>query len=211
MGKLYDSLLSGTSGRTGRIVVANVYGNEITRTRPRKRNAQPTAKQLLIQNRMKRCAEFMQSYKGYACRHFGNRSGMRSCYNLAMTNLMENFKIDYAASSITPDYPALAFSKGVLLAAIPLSIKLSGDKLDITWQDNSAGNVDRENDLAQILLAAEGENFTFFIENAAIRSEATYSAIVPINFQEKTLHVWMAFRSNDEQTVSSSQYIGTTA
>ncbi len=29
MGKLYDSLLSGTSGRTGRIVVANVSGNEI--------------------------------------------------------------------------------------------------------------------------------------------------------------------------------------
>ncbi|WP_027383550.1 DUF6266 family protein [Epilithonimonas caeni] len=211
MGKLYDSLLSGTSGRTGRIVVANVYGNEITRTRPRKRNTQPTAKQLLIQNRMKRCAEFMQSYKGYACRHFGNRSGMRSCYNLAMTNLMENFKIDHATSSITPDHSALAFSRGNLLAAVPLSIKLSGAKLDIAWQDNSAGNVERENDLAQILLAAEDENLSFFIENAAIRSEAFYSANVPINFQGKILHVWMAFRSNDNVAVSNSQYIGTIA
>lgn len=43
MGKLYDSLLSGTSGRTGRIVVANVFGNEITRIRPKKRTSKPTA------------------------------------------------------------------------------------------------------------------------------------------------------------------------
>ncbi len=208
MGKLYDSLLSGTSGRTGRIVVANVYGNEITRTRPRKRNTQPTTKQLLIQNRMKRCAEFMQSYKGYACKHFGSRSGMKSCYNLAMTNLMENFKIDYVASSITPDYPALAFSKGNLLATIPLSVKLSGDKLDITWQDNSAGNAERENDLAQILIAAEGENLTFFMENAAKRLDASHAINLPVNFQGKTLHVWMAFRSDSGDMVSNSQYMG---
>ena len=176
MGKLYDSLLSGTSGRTGRIVVANVYGNEITRIRPRKHNSKPTAKQLLVQNRMKRCAEFMQSYRGYACRHFGNRSGMRSCYNLAMTNLMENFKIDYAHATITPFYAALAFSKGNLLSVVPLSIKLTGDQMDITWQDNSAGNVERENDQLQVLIAAEGENLTFFIENAAARSERSYTA-----------------------------------
>lgn len=120
MGKLYDSLLSGTSGRTGRIVVANVYGNEITRVRPKKRSSQPTAKQLLIQNRMKRCAEFMQSYRGYACKHFGTRSGMKSCYNLAMTNLMENFNINYKDYAITPDYPKIFFSKGNLLASLPL-------------------------------------------------------------------------------------------
>lgn len=115
MGKLYDSLLSGTSGRTGRIVVANVYGNEITRVRPKKRTSQPTAKQLLIQNRMKRCAEFLQSYRGYACKHFGARSGMKSCYNLAMTNLMENFNINYKDSTIIPDYPKIFFQRGICL------------------------------------------------------------------------------------------------
>lgn len=60
MGKLYNSLLSVISGRTGRIVVANVYGNEITRIRSKKRTSPPSAKQLLVQNPMKRCAEFMQ-------------------------------------------------------------------------------------------------------------------------------------------------------
>ena len=209
MGKLYDSLLSGTSGRTGRIVVANVYGNEISRIRPKKRTSKPTAKQLLIQNRMKRCAEFMQSYRGYACKHFGTRSGMKSNYNLAMTNLMEHFKIDYAASTITPNYPALAFSRGNLPAPVPLALDLSSPELlEVSWQDNSAGNAGRENDFLQILIAGEDENLSFFVENAAVRSGKSYLVNLPVNFQNKTLHVWIAFRTEDGESVSNSQYAG---
>lgn len=36
MSKLDDSLLSGSRGRTGRLVVANVNGIEILKVRPRK-------------------------------------------------------------------------------------------------------------------------------------------------------------------------------
>lgn len=35
MGKVIDSIISGTSGRTGRIVIANVNGYEISRIRPK--------------------------------------------------------------------------------------------------------------------------------------------------------------------------------
>lgn len=210
MGKLNDSLLSGTSGRTGRIVVANVYGNEISRVRPKKRASQPTAKQMLIQNRMKKCAAFMQSYRAYACQYFGSRSGMKSCYNLAMTNLMENFRINYTAETITPDYPSLYFSKGNLLGAVPLGMSLkSAESLEISWQDNSAGNPERENDVAQILIAGEDNDFTFFVENAAKRSDIKYSVNLPVNFQNKPLHVWIAFRTENGEIASNSQYAGT--
>lgn len=209
MGKLYDSLLSGTSGRTGRIVVANVFGNEITRIRPKKRTSQPTAKQLLIQNRMKRCAEFMQSYRGYACKYFGIRSGMKSPYNQAMTNLMENFRINYADSTITPDYSAILFSKGNLLAPIPLILNLaSAESLEISWQNNSASSTERENDLAQILISAETENQSYFVENAAKRSDGSYTVNLPVNFRNKTIHAWIAFRSADAILASNSQYAG---
>ena len=63
MGKLSDSLLSGSSGRTGRVVVANVAGTEILRVRPRKRTSPPTPKQVLIQKRMKDAYDFILSYK----------------------------------------------------------------------------------------------------------------------------------------------------
>lgn len=210
MGKLYDSLLSGTSGRTGRIVVANVSGNEISRIRPRKRTSQPTAKQLLVQNRMKKCALFMQSYRGYACKYYGIRTGMKSSYNLAMTNLMDNFKINYTDASIIPNYPMLSFSKGNLLAPIPLTLNLaSASTLEISWQDNAAGNADREDDFAQIVVAAEGEDLSIFVENAAKRSDTYYTVNLPINFQNKTIHIWIAFRTENGELASNSQYAGT--
>lgn len=126
-----------------------------------------------------------------------------------MTNLMENFTIDYTKSAITPDYPALTFSRGNLLVPVPLSInQLSAETLELTWQDNSAGNAERENDFAQILIAAEEENFTFFVENAEIRSVASYTVNLPVNFGNKSVHVWIAFRSADGETASNSQYAG---
>ena len=210
MGKLYDSILSGTSGRTGKIVVANVHGNEYTRIRPKKRSSAPTAKQLLIQQRMKDSIAFMQSYRAYACNHYGHRVGVKSRYNLAMTNILESMQIDYAANNITLDYSNVMFSRGTLIAPIPLTLdKPSSTTLEITWQNNAGGNPDRESDNLQILIAADGDLNTYFIENAATRSTATYTANLPFSMQGKTLHVYLAFKSADETMASNSQYAGT--
>lgn len=209
MGKLYDSLLSGTSGRTGRIVVANVFGNEYTKIRPRKRTKAPSAKQKLIQDRMVNCATFMQSYRSYACHYFGQRNGMKSSYNLAMTNLLSNFNIDYVANTITPNYPGIFFSKGNLLGVIgmPLALPTAGT-LDISWHDNSGGNILRETDLTQILIAANDDLNTLFIENACPRSDASYQVMLPAHLQGKQLHVWMAFKNEDETNACNSLYLG---
>nr|WP_317633010.1 DUF6266 family protein [uncultured Flavobacterium sp.] len=209
MGKINDSLLGGTSGRTGRIVVANVYGNEITRVRPKKRTKKPSTNQELIQNRMKHCAQFIASYKGFACKHYGVRIGMKSCYNLAMTNLMVNFEIDTATKSIIPQYPNLSFSKGSLLAPLPLSISSpSASAVEITWQDNSGVVLDRSTDLAQILIAIENQNNTMFLENVATRNLEAYTVNLPASTSGQTVHVWLAFRDETETMVSNSIYLG---
>ncbi|UQB67788.1 hypothetical protein KI430_12190 [Epilithonimonas zeae] len=152
----------------------------------------------------------MQSYRGYACKYFGTRTGMKSSYNLAMTNLMENFKINFADATITPNYPMLSFSKGNLLAPVPLALNLAtASTLEVTWQDNSAGNTERENDFLQILVAIEEEDISIFVENAAKRADAAYTVNLPVNFQNKPLHIWMAFRTEDGEMASNSQYAGT--
>ena len=209
MGKIYDSLLGGTSGRTGRIVVANVFGNEITRGIPKKRTKAPTAKQQMVQERMRLCAQFMESYKAYACKHFGVRMGMRSCYNLAMTNLMTCFVIDHAAQTITPDYAEIYFSKGSLLTVVPTTLEATtAGVVTVNWYDNSGANVERAADFAQILVAAEGEKTSFFYENAATRADATYDVHLPASYSGKTVHVWLAFRDAAGEVVSHSVYLG---
>lgn len=209
MGKIYDSLLSGSSGRTGRIVIANVNGNEISRIRPRKRTKAPSQKQLLIQQRMKMVIDFMAQYRAYACKHFGYRVGLRSCYNQAFTNVTNSFALDYSNFTITQNYNQVSFSKGNLLAAIPQTISLpSPEILQITWQNNGITTPERETDMLQILMAIEDENNTFFIENAAQRQDETYNINLSNHQLGKTLHLWIAFRSLEQDSVSNSVYLG---
>ncbi|MFV0163769.1 DUF6266 family protein [Empedobacter falsenii] len=209
MGKIYDSLLAGSSGRTGRIVVANVSGNEISRIRPKKRTKAPSENQLMVQKRMKNAIEFMASYRAYACKHFGHRVGMRSSYNQAFTNVTTNMVIDFTAKTITPNYPNIVFSKGALLGVLPTSMTLSSpDVIELNWQNNANSNVERETDMLQILIAIEGELTTYFMENVSSRVEESYN-INLTNFQlGKEIHIWLAFRSSTKDQVSNSVYLG---
>ncbi len=209
MGKLNDSLLSGSYGRTGRLVVANVAGTEILRIRPRKRTSSPSAKQLLVQARMKNCYDFISPYKAFASLHFGVKVGMRSCYSLAMTNLLDANKLDFTTMTITTVYSQVEFAKGPLLSAIPTGLSApSAAAFTVDWYNNSAGSADREADQLQLLYFAEGETKPVFMENAAQRLDASLTVSVSPNLQGKTVHVWLAFRSVDLISVSVSAYVG---
>lgn len=209
MGKLNDSLLSGSSGRTGRLVVANVAGTEILRVRPKKRTSGPSPKQLLIQERMKQCYDFILPYKGFASSYFGTKQGMKSCYNQAITNLLNAYKLDFNLLTITPEYSEIQFARGNLLAPIPTGLASPAvGVFEVEWYNNAAGDTDREADQLQLLYLAAGEKSPIFIENMGERTDTTITVNVPPNLQGKMIYVWMAFRSQDMIQVSLSSYVG---
>lgn len=209
MGKLNDSLLSGSYGRTGRLVVANVSGTEILRVRPRKRSTPPTAKQLLIQNRMKSAYGFIESYKAYASQYFGVKVGMRSCYNLAITNIINAMKLDYVLLTITIQYNEIMFSLGPLLNAMPTGLTSpTAGTFTLQWFNNAAGDAVRETDLLQVVYIAEDEAKSSFLSNVAQRQDETFQAALPPSLSGKKVHVWMAFKAADSSAASSSAYVG---
>lgn len=209
MGKLIDSLLSGSSGRVGRVVVANMFGNEILKHRPRRRQTAPTPKQLLIQERMKSSYAFLTPYKEFAKNYFGVRIGMKSPYNLAMTNVMNAFKLDFTLMQITPAYSEIEFAKGPLVGAVPTGL-VSTTPLTFTlqWYNNSGSDPLRETDQVQLLYMAAGESKPVLMENVGVRLDTTVDIPVPPNLQGKTVHVWLAFLQDDLTTVSLSSYAG---
>ena len=209
MGKLNDSLLSGSSGRTGRLVVANVSGIEILRARPRKRTGPPTPKQLLVQTRMTKAYNFVSAYTAFAKDYFGKRVGMRSRFNQAMTNVLDAFKLDFVTLTINPVYAEIEFARGSLLAANPtaLTAPVAGS-FTIDWFNNAAGNADREADGLQVLYYAVNEKKPIFLENAGLRADGTLDIPVAPTLQGKTIHVWMAFRSTILLEASTSAYVG---
>ena len=209
MGKLSDSLLSGSSGRTGRVVVANVAGTEILRVRPRKRTQPPTPKQVLIQKRMKDAYDFILSYKSYASKFFGVKVGMRSCFNLAMTNILNAIELDFTLFTSIMHYNRVMFSSGPLLGVTPSGISsVNPGAFKVDWINNAAGNPEREADLLQIVYIAEDEVKSLFVENAAQRMDATFEVTVSPALTGKTVHVWMAFKEANNLSASVSVYVG---
>lgn len=209
MGKLYDSLLSGSSGKIGRVVVANLYGTEVLRKRPRRRTSEPTAKQNLVQQRMISSYDFLNPYKEIAKTYYGNRVGMKSPYNLAMTNVLKAFKLDFITMEINPVYSEIEFTKGPLMAPLPTGLTSTvANTFTIDWFDNSGGDPTREMDRLFVLFKAEDETKPILMENMATRVDATFDIPVPTAMVGKTVHVWITFISDDLTQAATSAYAG---
>lgn len=209
MAKLDDSLLSGSRGRTGRLVVANVNGVEILKVRPKKSTKAVSPKQELIRQRMKISYSFIESYKTYTSAFFGTKIGMKSPYNQAMSNLLNAFKLDYSQMEINIAYPEIAFSKGSLLIAQPTGITSTvAQQITVEWYNNSGGNTDRDADQLQVLCAPEGEAATLFFQNQAVRSTAQAIVTLPPMVSGKTVHVYIGFKDALGVTASASAYVG---
>ncbi|MFA7448726.1 MAG: DUF6266 family protein [Weeksellaceae bacterium] len=209
MGKLYDSLLSGSSGKIGRVVVANLYGTEVLRKRPRRRTSEPTAKQNLVQQRMISSYDFLNPYKEIAKTYYGNRVGMKSPYNLAMTNVLKAFKLDFITMEINPVYSEIEFTKGPLMAPLPTGLTSTvASTFTIDWFDNSGGDPTREMDRLFVLFKAEDETKPILMENMATRVDATFDIPVPTAMVGKTVHVWITFISDDLTQAATSAYAG---
>ena len=210
MGKVYDSIISGTSGRTGRIVVANVNGYEISRIRPKKSSKPSSPKQNLIKDRFNKSVIFLQSYKEYAIQFFGHKVGLKSTYNAAMASVMTAFQCDMDNLTIVPHYDEIQFSKGRGVDPLPTAISSPEPlKIQIDWENNAAGTTAEDDNLV-ILLAEDNalSSGSLFFQTTYKRVDETGQLTLLPRYQNKDMHVWIAFVDEDQRHASNSIYIG---
>lgn len=210
MGKITDSILSGTRGRTGRIVVTYVNGVEISRMRPRRNDRKASPKQQLIQERFNWATRFIQGYKSFVKFYYGKKNGLKSTYNQAMGSLLQAVSCNMTLLEFEIDYDKIQFSKGNLLQPQPLSISSEEpSSFTLNWLNNAMYE-DEENDTLVILYAEDGidKSQSFLMQTNVKRSSETYQMEVLPKFQGEFLHVWMSFISENNQDASNSVYVG---
>ena len=209
MGKVTDSILGGTRGRTGRVVIANVFGTEISRIRPKKSEKPATPKQALVQERMRLSALFISGYKSFAIKYFGERSGLKSRYNLAMTNILNAYQIDFVGLTIERMFENIIFSKGDL-PEVPLNnfTSAAAATFTVTWEDNSDGTDALATDEICLLYCAAGNNKPKLLRNIATRIDGTVTVNLLPKFVGKTVHVWLGLINVEGTRVSISEYVG---
>ncbi|MCD9855792.1 DUF6266 family protein [Epilithonimonas sp. JDS] len=190
-------------------MIANVFGTEISRIRPKKNDKPATPKQALVKERMSLSALFISGYKSFASQYFGERSGMRSRYNLAMTNIMNAYQIDFTKLTITRMNEDILFSKGDL-PEVPLNNLTSAttSTFTVTWEDNSDGTDAQPTDEICILYCADDENRPKLMRNIATRADTTATVNLLNKFVGKTVHVWLCLLNADGTRVSISEYVG---
>jgi len=208
MGRVTNSIISGTSGRTGRVVIAKVNGVEISRERPGKRTKPPTASQLLHQQKFGFAIGFLSGYRSYAKTFFGHKAGLKSCYNMAVANVIDAIGMS-PEEEFTVDCNKIMFSKGPLPEMEPVSVLLPEPlTLSIAWTDNSEEDPLRQTDQLQILYYSATEDKARLKLTTVARTEETYSFMLLPKFGGEEVHVWAAFKAADDTAASDSVYLG---
>lgn len=211
MGKVTDSLLSGTRGRTGRIVVSNIQGNEISRVRPIKRSRPLTPKQQLVTARFNAAIQFIQGYKTLVKSYYGKRKGLKSPYNIAMSNLIKAMPLDTENLLFTINYQSIMFTKGNLpepqvtafSSVAPLTIELN-------WNNNALTQEQANDQLYVMLTEVDSEtNTTSVIQTMAKRSDESYEIELLPNYAGVDVHLWISFINPTLQDASNSISLGT--
>lgn len=211
MGKVTDSLLAGTQGRTGRVVISNIQGHEISRARPRRRNRTSTPAQQLVKNRFNFAINLIQGYKEVAKQFYGKRAGLKSPYNMAMGNLLKAAPLDTENLMFTFRPELVEFTKGNLPQPQPIGLT-SNNPLEVTinWQNNGFEPEHDNNTL--YIMYAEGTptQLKSAIHKAnATRADETYTFLLPPNLQGAEIYCWISFVDSNSKEAAISAYLGT--
>ncbi len=206
MGRVTNSILSGTSGRTGRVVIANVHGVEVSRARPTTRSSS-TGPQNAHRELFRFAVAFLGLYKSFARLYFGKRKGLVTPYNQAQANVMENIQL--SGPDVFINYSQVLISKGSLLEMIPLSIIAgAAQTITISWVNNAAPASSNEGDLCSVFVYIPSRRDGQFFNGVATRLSGTATVTMLPLYAGEEAHVWVTFTDAGATVACNSKYMG---
>lgn len=206
MGRVTNSILSGTSGRTGRVVIANVHGVEVSRARPTTRSSS-TERQNEHRELFRFAVAFLGLYKPFARLFFGKRKGLVTPYNQAQANVLEN--IGYNGTDVVVNYNQVFISKGPLLDMVPGSVSAgAAQAITVTWSNNAPPASDNESDWCTLFVYLPARmNGQLFAGVAARQAGTATVNMLPLYAGEEA-HIWAAFTDEAGTVACNSKYLG---
>lgn len=124
---------------------------------------------------------------------------------------MKAFECDMENLVIVPNYHEIHFAKGRGVDPYPTGISSPAAlTLQIDWENNAQGSPSETDQL--VVLLAEDQQLaggSLFLITNTTRQELTHQLTLLPRYENKEMHVWIAFLSENEDYVSNSTYIGT--
>lgn len=201
MAKLENGISGSASGKIGEYVFYTLYGKPCVRSRPKRGSFKQTPARQRQQSRMNIITAFLSHFKALVRITFAGISEGRAPYHTAFSvNARHALKQDDNGNWFL-SYPDTILSVGALVLPNQMHVEKEGEGLNFQW-DNYGG--DNQDHLVVMVQHAQthGVEFSF----TGIPRKKQHCFWEPI--QSGEMHVWVAFRSADQQHMSPSLYLG---
>ena len=207
MGTIKQGILGGFSGKVGTVVGSSWKGISYMRGQAQSIKNPRTAKQIAHRDKFALALSFIRPIQSFIKVGFKTYATHQSAFNAAMSYTLRNaIKGSYPNFSI--DYTQAMVSRGSL--AKPLNIqKLNNEgEIAVSWQDNSGTANALDTDFAMLLAYNDNKQEAVYDMNSTCRGDEGTSLQYPSDWAGDTVHIYLAFVSEDGTLVSDSEYVG---
>ena len=205
MGTYSKSNFGQISGKVGNGVAGKWRGIDYLRSLPTKSKRAKSPAQQAVQAKLALAVTQLRPIKDILNIGFGDKKldGL-SGYNAAVRAFINNNILgDYP--NYTIDYPKMVLSKGSLGALFTSSLQYD-EKLSFTWAVTEETKTTFETDQVIVVVFNQAKEL-HMVQDSARRNAGAVELNVPV-IPGETLHVWAFGISQENQTTSKSEYVG---
>uniref|UniRef100_UPI00259B3B03 DUF6266 family protein n=1 Tax=uncultured Polaribacter sp. TaxID=174711 RepID=UPI00259B3B03 len=207
MGKIPQGILGSLSGKVGSIIGGSWKGIDYIRIKPASVANPRTEGQVNQRNKFTITLEYLQAtsdfikvgYKAFAVKKTEFNAAMSYVLNNAITGTEPNFVVDY---------PNALVSRGGLSGALnPTTDLATAGEVTFNWDDNSTEGNANADDKAMILVYNPDKKESIYVLDGANRTTRSDVISIPSSYAGDTVHLFMAFTTVDNSSVSNSIYL----
>ena len=208
MGKISQGILGGLSGKVGNVIGGNWKGIDYLRIKPSSVKNPRTEGQVNQRNRFSITLNYLQPNLGFIKLGYKSFATKKTEFNAAMSYVLNN-AVSGSAPNFTIDYSLALLSRGNLSSAQNGFTDLTTPgEVTFTWDDNSTEGNANTSDKAMVLVYNPSKKESVYILDGADRTTGTQIISIPSSYVGDTVHLFMAFVTSDNSTVSNSIYLG---
>ena len=205
MARLKNGLIGGVTGKIGNVIISSRYGKEYVKSAPDKVKNPKTKEQVKQRSKFSVTMAFLKTMTTFIRVGFQNASeDRRTPTNAASSYIMKNaFTND--AGNLELDYSKVLVSMGDLDASEIINSEFKDREFTVYWDTVFKGNA-KDNDQAMLLAHNSNLGESIYDIGVGKRSHGSAKIVLPNNWNNHDIHIYLAFRSADGMKVSNSVY-----
>ena len=166
-----------------------------------------TAKQMAQRDKFALALSFIRPIQSFIKVGFKTYAVHQSEFNAAMSYTLKN-AIKGTYPSFTIDYAQAMVSRGSLAKPLNIQKQNNDNEIAVSWQDNSGTANALDTDFAMVMAYNPEKEEAVYDMATACRGDEGASLRYPSDWVGDTVHVYLAFVSEDGTLVSDSEYVG---